>query len=442
MDGYLTTENNLNLQRLEYIFQLLAVVEPIFLQESSEADENAKRRLRQRENPFHADFRQLVSKKSSAEIDLFETPVKSLASNPDVAFKEVIKESLKFDDIEKVETYNDEVQLGKAGYKERFYRTKFRSAGADFVELLKFKYVEGLAWVYNYYYSTCCDWEWFYPFHYAPFASDLTTIQRFTFVFIQGEPVNPIEQLLSVLPPYSQKFLPEQLRILMSSNESPIIDLFPVNFRLDINGHPYSWMGVNLLPFPDTKRIIKLVRAYENTFTDEERFRNRRGFMQLLRKMTKHNTNFNSFVQGFLSNPREEIMVEVPTVTSQPFRLKLKKLFGSSVSEEDFEPVKCSKHTSKLHEGATAVPKVVFEDSLRFINKRMFNGEKAIGIVKNAFRIDDDYFEMKESMFDRNYNNNTMKEIDQDEKLLLQRKRLREEKKSLEDLMKDYKEKK
>lgn len=37
----------------------------------------------------------------------------------------------------------------------------------------------------------------------------------------------------------------------MSSTKSPVIDFYPTEFKLDVNGAAYAWMGVNLLPFID-----------------------------------------------------------------------------------------------------------------------------------------------------------------------------------------------
>ena len=82
---------------------------------------------------------------------------------------------------------------------------------------------------------------------------------------------------MGVLPKQSAHSLPLCYRHLLSDPKSEIIDFYPIDFKLDINGARYAWMGVNLLPFIDRQRLVEAMRKAERNLTDNEKERNVRG---------------------------------------------------------------------------------------------------------------------------------------------------------------------
>jgi 5'-3' exonuclease len=147
----------------------------------------------------------------------------------------------------------------------------------SFINDIKKAYCEGLQWVFSYYYSGCPSWEWFYPYHYSPFVSDLKELQQVKVKFNMGKPSLPFEQLMSVFPSLSAHAVPEVYRPLMTKSSSPILDFYPKEWDFDINGKTFAWMGVNLLPFIEMKRLLEAMEPYNALLSEEEKKRNVHG---------------------------------------------------------------------------------------------------------------------------------------------------------------------
>ncbi|KAG7097258.1 hypothetical protein E1B28_004624 [Marasmius oreades] len=155
-------------------------------------------------------------------------------------------------------TQQDHVKLWEPGYKERYYQQKFSVERSDeeFRRTLTRSYVEGMAWVLCYYYQGTPSWQWYYPYHFAPFAADFEDVDKMDIKFSLGQPSKPYEQLMGVFPSASRKHIPEPFHHLMMDEGSPIFDFYPTSFQIDMNGKKMNWQGVALLPFIDEERLL------------------------------------------------------------------------------------------------------------------------------------------------------------------------------------------
>ena len=200
-------------------------------------------------------------------------------------------------------TVQDHVRLHEKGWKDRYYNEPYKRDNIEEgggMEKLRQSYIEGLCWVLKYYYEGCPSWSWYYPFHYAPFASDLLNIDSYKIEFELGAPFSSVEQLLAVLPVESRHALPESCSWLMTDQTSPIIDIYDsTNVPLDPNGKFQEWQWILLLPFLDSTRVSKAFDSCRDHLTEEDKKRNDVGSSVMFyhRHHSLGNTLFESSMQ-------------------------------------------------------------------------------------------------------------------------------------------------
>ncbi|TWU72265.1 hypothetical protein ED733_002064 [Metarhizium rileyi] len=165
-----------------------------------------------------------------------------------------------------------------AGWKTKYYLQKFPEWAAEKYDKeqtdLCQNYVQGLQWVLLYYYKGIASWPWFYGYHYAPLISDVTKGLNADLNFKKGQPFKPYEQLMGVLPDRSKKIVPKVYHDLMTNPSSPIIDFYPRDFELDMNGKKMDWEAVVKIPFIDEKRLLDAMSTKNDLLEDDEKSRN------------------------------------------------------------------------------------------------------------------------------------------------------------------------
>ncbi|KAM4863719.1 5'-3' exoribonuclease 1 [Urocitellus parryii] len=161
-------------------------------------------------------------------------------------------------------------------YKRTYYMTKMGVdvVSDDFLADQASCYVQAIQWILHYYYHGVQSWSWYYPYHYAPFLSDIRNISTLQIRFELGKPFKPFEQLLAVLPAASKNLLPTCYQHLMTSEDSPIIEYYPPDFKTDLNGKQQEWEAVVLIPFIDEKRLLEAMETCNHSLKKEERKRN------------------------------------------------------------------------------------------------------------------------------------------------------------------------
>jgi 5'-3' exoribonuclease 2 len=91
----------------------------------------------------------------------------------------------------------------------------------------------------------------------------------------------------------------------MINEESPILDFYPSDFEIDMNGKKMAWQGVALLPFIEQDRLLAALKTKEGELTDDERRRNT--FNNSVMLIAERNPLHDSFCELYTKKKATEV---------------------------------------------------------------------------------------------------------------------------------------
>jgi 5'-3' exoribonuclease 2 len=329
LGGYLTDQGKVILYRVDIIMQELSKIEEDYFKEKEERESFIKKR------------------------------------NLDQSRKRPEPEEKPTQSSDQPEDAEDSIRMGQEGWKLRYYSEKFKVSGDEVEEFrnrIHSSYMEGLSWVFEYYHQGCVSWSWYFPFHYAPFASDLFASHKLMPKFDLGRPFQPYAQLLAVLPSESCSALPVVLQELVLQEESEIIDFYPKDFKLDINGKRFAWQGVILLPFIEEDRLLAAIEDKSSMLSNEEIMRNSVG-------------------ETFLYSNRDVPGVNMRFIGKTAKFTIYHRLDETGVKFDVVQNHQKMKHLSKKLDGVLDVPVEIDESVFRAGDRRGFGATGMINMI-------------------------------------------------------------
>jgi 5'-3' exonuclease len=231
--------------------------------------------------------------------------IKNIAKKEDVYFKKILpnyvfrsnKRKCNSSDLYDIDMWefenmkniklDDPIKLSQDDsvlYKFRYYEY-YMGVNTYQKELIRdmcSEYLKGLVWVTKYYFENCSSWYWQYPYSHAPFISDLSNFINNILVIDHNmfaipnkltKPITPCTQLLAVLPSECYELIPKSYKTLITSPNSPIIDMYPIDFEIDSINKGMRWKCTPFIPTVDISRVLDVIKNYK--LTRDEQIRNK-----------------------------------------------------------------------------------------------------------------------------------------------------------------------
>ena len=169
----------------------------------------------------------------------------------------------------KIEAY---INLGRDKFKSRYYKNCFDMESIEEINEVCENYVIGIKWVFFYYFKGCPTWDWKYNYRHAPLISNLAEYLGQTgfninkLKFSSSKPLEPINQLLYILPKSSSNLVPIEYQSIFSNNY-----FYPDQYAVDMIYKRYFWQTQPILPDINYKQLKKMYsKVKSNTKTKKD----------------------------------------------------------------------------------------------------------------------------------------------------------------------------
>ncbi len=182
--------------------------------------------------------------------------LKCIGDNEEKMFSEKYNNrgSYIFDPI--LEKYGKNVE----GYKKEYNKKKLLVEEPEMsLSTICHEYFNGLTWVLEYYLFGTNNYHWKYPYHYAPFASDLKVYTPSFKRMLSSDNTDrilPFVQLMCILPSKSRNLLPYPLSKALEQ-DGKLKEFLPQKFVIDSSGKRADWEGIPIIPFIDYTKVLE-----------------------------------------------------------------------------------------------------------------------------------------------------------------------------------------
>ena len=148
-------------------------------------------------------------------------------------------------------------------YENNFHINVHPNEMKRFILKICQEYITGIQWIYLYYFDKCPDWHWSYPYHEAPFLTDILILMKeykisFDICFNEHKPLIPEQQLLCVIPSQLYYLIPKKYQYLMKEISSPLIHYYPIDFKLHMLYKDKLWQTYPIIPLININDILAI----------------------------------------------------------------------------------------------------------------------------------------------------------------------------------------